>query len=282
MSSDQPTSILCPNCRHLVNTQADRCLYCGTSHPGAWWKNNLVTRGMQHPDLMLRVLIGANIAMYVVSLLLDFGGLRTSMSNPLSFLSPDNRSLLLLGATGTIPIDNLHRWWTLISASYLHGGILHLVFNMIALRQIFPLIANEYGPSRLFVIYTLTGIIGFAVSYWAGIPFTIGASASLCGMIGAALYFGKSRGGAYGTAVYRQIGGWALTIFLFGFLIPGINNWAHGGGMAAGALCGYWLGYRERVREQLWHHLLASACVVFTVVILAWAVVTGLLYQVSM
>jgi rhomboid protease GluP len=262
--------------------QAEHCPHCGTSHPGAWWKNNLLTRGMQDPHLMLRVLIGVKIAMYVVSLLLHLGGLQNSLANPLTFLSPDNRSLLLLGATGTIPIDNLHRWWTLVSASYLHGGILHLVFNMIALRQIFPLIASEYGPSRMFVIYTTTGIIGFGVSYLAGIPFTIGASASLCGLIGAALYFGKSRGGSYGTAVYRQIGGWAITIFLFGFLIPGINNWGHGGGMAAGVLCGYWLGYQERVREQLWHHLLASASVVFTVGVLAWAVVMSLLYKLSM
>lgn len=282
MASDQPTSILCPNCRHLVSVQAERCLYCGTSHPSAWWKNNLLTRGMRHPNTMLRALIGVNIAMYVISLLLHLGGLRISLFNPLSFLSPDSRSLLVLGATGTIPIDNLHRWWTLVSASYLHGGILHIAFNMLALYQLFPLIASEYGSSRIFAIYTLTGIIGFAVSYLAGIQFTIGASASLCGLIGAALYFGKSRGGAYGAAVYRQIGGWAITIFLFGFLIPGINNWAHGGGMAAGALCGYWLGYRERVREQLWHHLLASACVVLTVGVLAWAIVTSLLYKASM
>lgn len=281
MSNDQPTSTLCPNCRRLVNMQAERCLHCGTTHPGAWWKNNVLTRGLQHPNMMLRVLIGVNIAMFVLSLMINVGGSQTSMTGFLTFLSPDRRSLLLLGATGTIPIDNLQRWWSLVSASYLHGGLLHIVFNMIALRQIFPLIAIEYGPSRMFVIYTLTGIIGFAVSYLAGIPLTIGASASLCGLIGAALYFGKSRGGTYGTAIYQQIGGWALTIFLFGFMIPGINNWGHGGGMAAGVLCGYWLGYRERTPEQLWHHLLASVSVVLTVAILAYAIVTSLLYQAS-
>ena len=68
-------------------------------------------------------------------------------------------------------------------------------------------------------------------------------------------------------------------IFLFGFIVSGINNWAHGGGMVAGALCGYWLGYQDQSREQLWHKLLASACVVLTVIVLAWAIVTSLIYQ---
>ena len=276
MANDSRTSLLCPNCHRLVSAQAKHCLHCGTANPGAWWKNNRLTRGLQNGDAILRALLVANIGMYIVSLL-QLDGVRVS-GNPLAFLSPSNRSLLLLGATGTIPIDQLQRWWTLLSASYLHGGILHIVFNMMALRQLVPFVASEYGPSRLVIIYTVTGIVGFAVSYAAGIQFTIGASAAVCGLIGAALYFGKSRGGAYGTAIYRQVGGWALTIFLFGFLISGINNWAHGGGMVSGALCGYWLNYQERAGEPLWHKGLASVCIVVPVLVLAWALVASFLY----
>lgn len=226
----------------------------------------------------MRGVIVVNIVMYVVALLLDPASLRGPTS-PLGLLAPSNRSLLLLGATGTIPIDELHRWWTLVAASYLHGGLLHLAFNMLALYQLGPFIAREYGVSRLLVLYTLTGIVGFAVSYWAGVHLTIGASAAVCGLIGAALYYGKSRGGSYGQLVYRQVGGWAVMIFIFGFLIPGINNWGHGGGMAAGALLGYLLGYQEQARERLWHHLLASACVVLTVLVLAWASVLSAYYR---
>jgi rhomboid protease GluP len=228
----------------------------------------------------MRALIAVNICMYVVSLLSNLNAIHVS-ANPLAFLSPDNRSLLLLGATGTIPLDNLHRWWTLVSANYLHGGILHLVFNMIALRQLGPLIAQEYGVSRMFILYTVTGIVGFAVSYWAGVRFTIGASAAVCGLIGAALYFGKSRGGAYGQAIYRQVGGWAVSIFIFGFLVPGINNWGHGGGMAAGALLGFLLGYQEQAREQLWHVIVANICMLLTILVLAWAILTSILYRFS-
>jgi len=223
-------------------------------------------------------LSGLIIALFILSLLLNPRGTSMGM-NPFGFLSPDNRSLLLLGATGVMPIEALHRWWSLVSASYLHGSLLHLIFNLIALRQIGPLVIQEYGLARMFTIYTLGGIGGFLLSYLAGVPFTIGASAAVCALIGAALYYGKSRGGSYGQQVYHQIGGWAISIFVFGLLVPGINNWAHGGGMAAGALCGLLLGYRENRREMLSHRLLGAACAVGTILILLWAVATSVIYR---
>jgi rhomboid protease GluP len=103
----------------------------------------------------------------------------------------------------------------------------------------------------------------------------------VCGLNGAALYFGKSRGGAYGQAIYRQVGGWAVSIFIFGFLVPGINNWGHGGGMAAGALLGFLLGYQEQAREQLWHVIVANICMLLTILVLAWAILTSILYRFS-
>ena len=104
----------------------------------------------------------------------------------------------------------------------------------------------------------------------------IGASAAVCGLIGATLYFGRSRGGVYGHAVYRQIGGWAIGIFMFGFLVPAINNWAHGGGMLAGAALGFLLGYRERRREKQSHKIVALCCIAVTALILLWAILSSL------
>jgi rhomboid protease GluP len=214
-------------------------------------------------DRIIVNIISVNVGMYILSILIKPGSTVLS-ANPLSFLSPGATSLLLLGASGTIPIDQLHRWWSVLTASWLHGGILHIFFNMIVLRQIGPFIVQEYGAYRMFSIYTLSGAGGFLASYLAGVPFTIGASAAVCGLIGAALYFGKSRGGQYGQAVYRQVGGWAIGIFLFGFLVPGINNWAHGGGLLCGALTGFLLGYHERDQENYFHKLLAAICVLST------------------
>jgi len=226
------------------------------------------------PETLVRVVIYGNAMLFVLSLLLVPRGVRLS-ANPFTFLTPSDTSLLLLGATGSIPIDGYGRWWTVLTANYLHGGLLHLFFNMAALRQLGPLLVREYGPSRSGALYTLGGVAGFLVSYGARVPFTIGASAAVCSLIGAALYYGRSRGGAYGNAVFQQLWGWAVGIFLFGFLVPGINNWAHGGGMAAGFLLGQVLGYEERAREQPWHRWLGAGCATVTVLALVWGAGTG-------
>ena len=274
MERQKKRAILCPNCKSLISRDESRCPYCGIPRPGSWWKNNFLTQGFRDTDQILMAIIYANIGFYVLSLLLNIRGTNFS-PNPFALLSPDMRSLLVLGATGTIPINKFHAWWSLLSANYLHGGILHILFNMLALKQLGPLVIEEYGTYRMFIIYTLGGIFGFLVSYLVGIPLTIGASAAITSLIGAVLYFGKSRGGAYGQILFRQIGGWALGIFLFGFLVPGINNWGHGGGMLAGAVLGFLLGYQERRRENLFFKLLAALCMIVTVIVLVWAVAFG-------
>lgn len=270
------SAMLCPGCRKLISAGEERCPHCGLTTPASRWKKALSIRSLFNERELIQTLIVVNVALYLLSLLMSRHGLRLS-GNPMTFLSPDSQGLLVLGATGTIPINGYHRWWTLGTASYLHGGLLHIVFNMMALRQIAPLIIREYGAHRMFVIYTASGILGFLISYLAGVTLTIGASAAICGLIGSALYYGKSRGGLYGQMVYRQVGGWALGIFLFGALIPGINNWAHGGGMAAGLLSSLALGYHERISENFFHRSLSAICFFGTAGVLLWAIFTALL-----
>ena len=271
-------SILCPNCGKLISADELRCPYCDISRPGSWRTNNFLTRGLLHTDQLIKMIIYVNIGMFVISLL--FNPLLTSFSlNPLNFLSPNNKSLLLLGATGTFPVYKLDRWWTLISANYLHGGILHILFNMFAFKQLAPLVAREFGISRMFIIYTAGGVIGFWISCLFGVLFTIGASASICGLIGAMLFYGKSRGGVYGQAIYKQVFGWVIGLFLFGFMIPGINNWGHGGGILAGILVGFILGYQEKKPERLVHKTIAVICIIVTVTVLGWAIASGVYYR---
>jgi rhomboid protease GluP len=278
MQGDRRKSILCPHCSKLISADERSCPHCEVSRPGARWKNIPITRGLLRSDQLIKTIIYANVGIYLISLLLNPTRMGLS-ANPFMFLSPSNGALLLLGSTGTIPIDQGHRWWTLVSANYLHGGILHIVFNMIALYQIGPLVLREYGANRLIGLYTLGGIFGFLVSYFAGVRLTLGASAAVCSLIGASLYYGKSRGGAYGQAIYKQISGWVLVLFLFGFMVPGINNWGHGGGIVGGIILGYFLGYQERSRENLFHKGLAGVCVVLTVAVLAWAILSSVYYR---
>ena len=278
MTKNSRKSILCPNCSKLISADEPVCPYCGVSRPGIWWKTLLTGKGLLSGDRIVKTIIYANVGMYFISLVMNPTRIGLS-TNPFTFLSPSNSALLLLGSTGTIPIDQMHRWWTLIAANYLHGNLLHILFNMIALYQIGPLTLGEYGVGRFISIYTLSGVIGFLVSYVVGVSFTLGASAAICGLIGASLYYGKSRGGSYGQAVYKHLIGWIVGIFIFGFVVAGINNWGHGGGIVGGIILGYVLGYEERKRENLIHKVLGALCVVLTVAVLAWAVSISFYYR---
>ena len=271
MDEKQLRAILCPNCKKLINSDEPSCPYCGMRAPGAKWK---IAAGKLFKGDIVAYIIYANVFMYVISLLINPSGLGFS-GNPLRFLSPSNQSLLLIGATGTIPIDRFGRLWTLVSANYLHGGLLHIFFNMMVLKQLAPLVLREYGASRMTIIYTLGGVGGYVVSYMFGVPFTIGASAAVCALIGAILYYGKSRGGVYGQSVFREMSRWVIMLALFGFIVPGINNWAHGGGIVSGAAMAFILGYNEKARENIFHRIFSAGLIAATVLVLAWGIISG-------
>jgi rhomboid protease GluP len=270
-------SILCPNCRKLISNDEPICPYCGTARPGAFWKGKILGGFSLLYLNPVKVIIGLNAAFYLFSLLINPAAMGLS-ANPMTFLSPSGESLFLLGATGTLPIAAYGRWWTLVSASFLHGGLLHIFFNMMALRQLAPFILDEFGFHRFAILYVWTGVAGFFLSYLAGVPFTIGASASLCGLIGAILYYGKSRGGFYGEQIYRQAMGWVVGLVLFGLFFPGINNWAHGGGLVSGILIAFLIGYRERTPVLFIHRLLGAASILITAAILLWALIQAVAF----
>ena len=275
-NNNQKNSLLCPACRKLISRSASTCPFCGLKKPTSRFKNNIFISGFTNSDQLVTAIIAINTLMFILSIIIDpkLGSLNFS---PLNFLSPSNQSLWALGSTGTIPVFQYDRWWSLLAANYLHGGLLHIVFNMLAIRQLAPLVIREFGISRTIVMYTLGGVGGFFLSTLAGVQFTIGASAALCSLIGALLYYGKSRGGIYGQNIFSQIGGWAITIGIFGFIVPGINNWGHGGGMFAGALLGYLLGYTDKKREKFSHKVLAMICIATTCLILLWSCLNGML-----
>jgi len=262
-------SILCPNCRKLISLDEPVCPYCGLKRPGLHATAGKL-RNIVFAFEPVRAIIYINIAFYVLSLLIDPRGIFMG-GNPLGFLSPGNESLLYLGASGTLPVFLYHNFWSVVSASFLHGGILHIVFNMMALYQLGPFVLREFGMHRFVNIYLLTGIVGFIVSVLAGVAFTIGASASVCGLIGAIIYYGKSRGGYYGEAIYKQALGWVVGLVIFGFIFSGINNWAHGGGLVSGLLAAYVMGYNDQKPESAWSKILAYVSVLVTAAVLAWA-----------
>jgi rhomboid protease GluP len=182
------------------------------------------------------------------------------------FLSPSARAVFLFGAAGAIPVFEAGAWWSVLSAGWLHGSLLHIIFNMMAIRQIGPACVDLYGPGRTVIVYVLSSVAAFLLSsvmgHWFGrIPImggaalTLGASGSLCGLIGAILYYGERSGSRL---IRSQIGNYAIGILVMGFLLPGIDNMAHIGGFAGGYLIGRWL---DPLRPEKLDHMLGGlAC----------------------
>src|SRR5438093_5846435 len=265
-------AILCPSCGRLTNADAPVCLVCGRRNPGMWGFGGALGLLFRRWNFTNAV-TAACVALYVISLIFD----PRAALRPRGFLevfSPSAEALWALGAAGAIPW-HYGRWWTLFTAIYLHGGLLHILFNVLWIRQLGPAIEEVYGPARLVVIFTVAGAAGFLASNWVGHPFTIGASGSVFGLLGAIVAFGYKRGGTYGAMILRQYGYMALLMFVLSFFMRGVNNSAHVGGFLGGALAGLAMALAERRRETPLDWLLAAACIAVTALGFALAIRTA-------
>ena len=173
------------------------------------------------------------------------------------------------------------RWWTVLAASWLHGGLLHIVFNMMSARNLIPAMAELYGPGRTVLLWTIGGMAGFLASstagaYFPNIPllhgagFTIGASASIFAFIGALFHYGSRMS----SRVREQAVRWALSGLVMGLMIPGIDNWAHIGGFVGGYLASTWLN--PLLPERGDHVVAALVCLVLSLASVVASVLTGL------
>jgi rhomboid protease GluP len=269
-------AILCPACGRITNADAEACLSCGFRRPGLWGFGAALGKLAGSLDVT-KGISAVCVALYVVSLVIDPAA-AFRPRGPFELLAPSGRALQQLGMTGALAWD-AGRWWTLITAIYLHGGLLHILFNVLWIRQLGPAVEQLFGPARLAVVFTVAGVAGFALSNYAGVPFTIGASGSIFGLLGAMVAYGRQRGGVFGSLVLRQYGQWALVLFIFGFVMSGsgVNNLAHAGGFAGGLLAAVLLGSRERRRETGLDHLLMLGVAGFTILAFALALYYGFL-----
>jgi rhomboid protease GluP len=241
-------SMVCPNCGRLISVNASSCMHCGRKNPGLWGYGPALSRWLAHFNGLVPILTTSCVVLYVLSILLDVRAV-LQPHGLWSILSPSMESLHRLGMTGRFAISQGH-WWTLLTAVYLHGGVLHILFNLLWLRQLGFMVEELFGTYRAFIIFSVAGITGFAVSVFMGSMFTLGSSGAVFGMLGALIFYGRKRGGYFGAAIYRQVGSWAIMAFLFGFLFPNVDNWAHFGGFVGGYLSAMALGYRELRSEK--------------------------------
>jgi rhomboid protease GluP len=262
----RPASIPCPSCRKLISANAPECIHCGLKQPGVYSKvpilGDLIRGRLSFVDgiiLVCFVLYALGIALNLPQAL-SFGGI-------FGTLSPTNEALYKLGMGGSIPWQQ-GRWWTLITATYLHGGVLHILFNMLWLRRTGHWVEELFGASRFLIIYTLAGLLGSVASTLAGTAFFVGASGAVFGLFGALIFYGRQRGGTFGSAIFKQTAFLAGISFVLGLVMPGVDNWGHLGGFIGGLLAGIWLSYEEKKRQTLGMHI--TAALVLALVILSF------------
>ena len=226
------------------------------------------------------LVIGASTTLYVLTLLMS-GRIEPVGSGGFSFLSPSQEALRLFGMSGAIPVFIEGQWWTLLSATWLHGGLLHILFNMLWVRDLGPATADVIGASRTVIIYTVAGVCGFLLSsvtgyFLGGLPllhgaaFTMGASASIFGLLGALVHYGRTSGSSF---IHGQAMRYAVILFIFGLIMPGVDNYAHAGGFAGGYVTSAF--FNPLTRERGDHMIAAVACLFATLLAILFSVVHG-------
>ncbi len=138
-------------------------------------------------------------------------------------------------------------WWRLVTAMFLHGSLLHIGFNMLALYWLGTIIEQALGTPRFLLVYFVSGLAGSAGALWFSSAFavTVGASGAIFGLIGALLILEYlSTGSLMGQAMVL-----ILVNLAFTFAVPGISIGGHLGGLTGGIVATFSL-MRYRMPPQ--------------------------------
>ena len=234
----RPRPKLCPACGALVGISATRCHECGASlrfSLAALSKKFSGIFGEQETPVTSAMLV-ANILLLGISLVLttqagEAAGFRT-------LFSMNGEASYRLGASHPYGFFYEHEWWRVVTAMFLHGGLIHIGFNMMALMQFGPALEELYGSAKYLFLYVFTGAFGFVVSVFTG-HFSLGASGAILGLVGAMLAVTSKRGGAFMRDLRSRLITSVITLFVIGYLgFLGMDNAAHMGGFASGFVIG--------------------------------------------
>jgi rhomboid protease GluP len=248
---------MCPSCRALVPRSASRCTECqatlvGVRAPGL---TRVVANLIPGATATTFFLLLANTLLFLVVLLLPVRLDAYDPGSPFSRLMGfDALSLIRYGSGYAGLTVSLREWWRLVTPVFLHGGLLHFIFNSMALVQLGPLVEDEYGTERLAAIYVLCGVAGSAASQLLRGSHTVGASGALCGLLGLLLVHGSRIGGAYGQRL-KSVMLQNVVLMIGMSLLPRIDWMNHLGGFAMGCAMGFVAPsgpFRNRGTEVVW------------------------------
>ena len=230
---------MCPHCRAFIDPKAKICDYCGNELGKPLWKQQAASTGgrglIPQGNFTTLIILLVNFGLFAATLIMTFKqGDSTGLMAGI-----DGHVLRLFGAKDRFLI--LHgEWWRLVTAGFLHGGVLHILMNSWVMFDLGFRVEELFGTARFLVIYLVSSACGFVAStFWT--PYlSIGASAGIFGLIGAMIADGRRSGDPIMSSMYLR---WALIILVIGFLpfFP-FDNAAHVGGLAAGFLIAYFGG----------------------------------------
>jgi rhomboid protease GluP len=135
------------------------------------------------------------------------------------------------------------QWWRLVTSMFLHGGLLHIAFNMFALWQVGRLVERMFGSPRFLGLYMIAGVCGSLASVlWNPHVNSVGASGAIFGIIGGLLAFIRRPDSGVPPTIVKDLRGSLSGFLLFniaaGLVYPHTDNAAHIGGLAGGYVAG--------------------------------------------
>lgn len=144
-------------------------------------------------------------------------------------------------------------YYRLLSCIFMHGGIIHLLCNMYCLYVIGPQVESFFGKIKYIVIYLLSGIIGSLMSLSITNSLSLGASGAIFGLLGSILYFGYHYRVYLSQAIKSQIIPLIVLNLFLGFILNGVDNAAHIGGLIGGILVSMMVGvkYKSSTMEKV-------------------------------
>lgn len=259
---------MCPNCRAFITTDDRVCPYCdlklGQRAIDRRLPSDVLGGLISGARFTTVVILTANVGLYLAAMLASM-----KAGHEGALMDLDARTLFDFGAKYTSAVL-AGQWWRLITAGFLHGGLLHLLMNSWALFDLASTTEEFLGTPRLIVIYVVSTITGFAASTWWSASLSVGSSAAIFGLIGAMIAYGSLYRTTLGAAIKGMFTRYAVYGLMFG-LLPffQVDNAAHLGGLAGGFAVAWLAGPPRLVendwRERLWRWV-SYGCLALTLV----------------
>lgn len=202
-----------------------------------------------------KTLIGVNVAMFVLSLVIGgmgaVGGAVTELHLALAQYSrPGVAPVELLGSVHLFPTVANGGEYRLLTSTFMHYGVIHLLFNMVVLWILGRVLERDLGSLRFLAVYLLSGLAGSVATYLFASPdvWSAGASGSIYGLFGALILVNRhlSRDN---TGIFVLL---ALNLALT-FVVPSISITGHLGGLVGGLMCGAVLAFAPKAQRRVLH-----------------------------